>query len=86
MQTKSPKAYKVNISTRFKYITPKSDDFNSKFLEVFYSKSTPCKAYINFLLYSIADSSLFNINLTLSNLNKLLQRRPTTYTASTALV
>ena len=31
----------------------------------------------------MADSSLFDINLTLPNLNKLLQRRPTTYTAYT---
>jgi len=34
----------------------------------------------------MADSSLFNINLTLPDLNKLLQRRPTAYTASAALV
>ena len=32
----------------------------------------------------MADGSLFNIDLTLPNLNKLLQRRPTTYTAYTA--
>ena len=43
----------------------------------------PYKAYINFLLYSIANSSLFDINLTLPNLNKLLQRYPTIYTIST---
>jgi len=34
----------------------------------------------------MADSSLFNINLTLPDVNKLLQRRPTAYTASAALV
>jgi len=32
----------------------------------------------------MADSSLFNIDSTLPNLNKLLQRCPTTYTAYTA--
>jgi len=32
----------------------------------------------------MADSSLFNIDSTLSDLNKLLQRRPTAYTAYTA--
>jgi hypothetical protein len=37
----------------------------------------------------MADSFLFNINLTLFDFNKFLQRRPATYTAyttSTALV
>jgi hypothetical protein len=32
----------------------------------------PYKAYINFLPYNIANNSLFNFNLTLPNLNKLL--------------
>jgi hypothetical protein len=32
----------------------------------------------------MADSSLFNINSTLPNLNKLLLHRPTAYTAHTA--
>jgi hypothetical protein len=32
----------------------------------------------------MANSSLFNINLTLPNLNKLLQRCPAAYTAYTA--
>jgi len=34
----------------------------------------------------MANSSSFNINSTLPDLNKLLQRRPAAYTASAALV
>jgi hypothetical protein len=34
----------------------------------------------------MADSSSFNINSTLPDLNELLQRRPAAYTASAALV
>ena len=48
------------------------------------SKSILYKAHINFLLYSTGDSFLFNINSTLPDLNKLLQRRPAAYTAYTA--
>jgi hypothetical protein len=46
------------------------------------------KGYINFLLFNIANSPSFNINLSLSNINVLLQPRfhhtaiPTTSSAT----
>ena len=40
-----------------------------------YTKSTISKAYINFLLYNIADSFSFNINSSLPDLDELLHTR-----------